>query len=309
MFRKHPDGTFTVETTFENLIASMKTAGIINETEEARQLLSLPSAVTLPGTTVASEAIEDAFAEVMRWTELYQIDNADTGLTAILPFVTGGEFNGVQFPGMLPATAAIRSQLIDYAAKQTVAIFGASAFGTDVDEASAVSTAREFIEEDANSILLTAALDGSADSVEVLSEGLGIDLPEITTEDLQADAPAEEAPVTEVPTEEPVTETPVDEPAEEVVAETPVTATEPTIEIPVSADLPAMPTPALPAKPGASPALIAVLDGQVQMADALLQVVGTMQKNSVAIRDLVIEQLGTPETLEITAGEEVVVEN
>lgn len=212
-------------------------AGLVSTEEDFRKYMAMPNA-----TGTGDKTVKGIYDELQAWTNRYAADQAETAIAQVLPFITGGVYDGVQLVGFIPASEKFLSDLTDYAARNTVALFGVGQFGENPSEEEAIALARTFIESDTTHVMLAAGVTGDAASVEVLSEGIGLSLPEITTEDLQPDVPAE-TPATEetpeVPAEEeqPVTEVPEVEVTGETTGEPTVAVVE---EVNTVADLPAI---------------------------------------------------------------------
>lgn len=209
-------------------------AGLVTDEEGFRAYMNLPNATGGGDTTV-----EGVYNEIQGWTNRYAADQTEKALAPVLPFIVGGDYSGVPLVGFIPASEKFLSDLTDYAARNTVALFGVGQFGENPSEADAVALARTFIESDQTHVMLAAGVTGDAASVEVLAEGIGLTLPEVTTEDLAVteltEAPAtEETPAEE---EQPVTEVPEVEVTGEATGEPAVAVVE---EVEVSADLPAL---------------------------------------------------------------------
>lgn len=284
---------------FQQVYDAAVKAALCTDEESFRALLDLPGAVGADANTSA----EACFNEVQRWAGLYLADQGSTAIAPVLPFLTGGEYNDATLKGFIPTCTAVRESLIDFASENTVSLFGAAAFGEGVERAEAVATVREFIATDETQLLLAAGIDGSKDSVDVLADGLGITLPEITSEDLQIDEPAA-TPAVE-PAEEPA-HVDAAEPVETEVVATDEPAIQVVEEVVTISDLPVIQEPSnLPAAHVLVPkgAVAAFVQGQHTIAAGLAAMADGLKQNADAFGQMLLG-----DQIPVTASEEVVEE-
>jgi hypothetical protein len=274
-------------------------ANLVITEEEFRIYMNLPNA-----TGTGDKTVEGVFNEIQGWTRRYAENQADTALAPVVPFIAGGDYSGVPLVGFIPSSEKFLADLTDYAARNTVALFGVNQFGENPSEEEAIALAKSFIEADSTHVMLAAGITGDAASVEVLADGIGLSLPEVTTEDLQPDAPANEAPTTEEAPESP------EVPAEEEAPATnePVIAAVPDVEeVDAAADLPAIVTPGenLPATHIVvnRSAVQAFVKGQHTIANGLAAMAEGLKQNADAFGQMI----GGDE-VEVTPSVEVVEE-